>query len=313
MMSSLPGIELHKESKDINKIVKSVVLKFIIFHLFLLPVLMLIVSFTVKYSKKSVAVYITSAIRENLLIGNSKEAILQLESFAIDNFSDITWKSNDGSQKFNVNSKIKTFNSVKYDSFKITLFFDLTEKQKAGELKFYYSRLNSVFFAFLIWLGFLFVSVIIGYNEKKKFLKNYRLSLKLKVMEVMSDLSAQVAHDIRSPLAALDSITKDIAKLPEEKRIIIRSAMGRIRDIANNLIEKNRQLPKDFSSKNTSTSASIEPANNYLLSSLIDPIITEKHFQFRSKTDIEIITQLDKASYGLFAKVQPIEFRRFRI
>ena len=105
VMSSLPrrGIELHKESKDINKIVKGVVLKFIIFHLFLLPVLMLIVSFTVKHSKKSVAVYTTSVIRENLLIGNSKEAILQLESFATDNFSDITWESNDGSQKFNVN------------------------------------------------------------------------------------------------------------------------------------------------------------------------------------------------------------------
>lgn len=125
--------------------------------------------------------------------------------------------------------------------------------------------------------------------------------------KMLNNLSAQVAHDIRSPLAALDSITKDIAQLPEEKRIIIRSAMGRIRDIANNLIEKNRQLPKDLSSKDTIVSASIEPANNYLLSSLIDPIITEKHFQFRSKTNIEIIAQLDKTSYGLFAKIQPIK------
>ncbi len=137
-----------------------------------------------------------------------------------------------------------------------------------------------------------------------------KLESELAVSKAMSDLSAQVAHDIRSPLAALDSITKDIAQLPEEKRIIIRSAMGRIRDIANNLIEKNRQLPKDSSSKNTIVSASVEPANNYLLSSLIDPIITEKHFQFRSKTDIEIIAQLDRASYGLFAKIQPIEFKR---
>ena len=115
MMSSLSksGIEFHKESKDINNVVKGVILKFILFHLLLLPVLILIISSTTKYSKKSVAVYISSVIRESLLIGNTQKAILQLESFAVGNFSDIVWESADSSQKFNINSKIKTLNSVK--------------------------------------------------------------------------------------------------------------------------------------------------------------------------------------------------------
>jgi len=61
----------------------------------------------------------------------------------------------------------------------------------------------------------------------------------------ISELSAQVAHDIRSPLAALDSSLNDISQLPEEKRIIIRNAINRIRDIANNLLEKYRYNSKE--------------------------------------------------------------------
>ncbi|MDD5630257.1 MAG: 7TM diverse intracellular signaling domain-containing protein [Elusimicrobia bacterium] len=56
----------------------------------------------------------------------------------------------------------------------------------------------------------------------------------------ISTLASQVAHDIRSPLAALDSVLKDVEQLPEAKRTVIRSAAGRIRDIANDLLEKNR-------------------------------------------------------------------------
>jgi anti-sigma regulatory factor (Ser/Thr protein kinase) len=46
------------------------------------------------------------------------------------------------------------------------------------------------------------------------------------------------------------------------------------------------------------------------LSSLIDPLVTEKRLQFRSKMAIEIDARLDTASYGLFANIQPVEFKR---
>ena len=49
---------------------------------------------------------------------------------------------------------------------------------------------------------------------------------------------AQVAHDIRSPLAALNTALKHLKELPEQERILIRNATRRISDIANNLLGK---------------------------------------------------------------------------
>ena len=56
--------------------------------------------------------------------------------------------------------------------------------------------------------------------------------------------AAQVSHDIKSPLAALDMVVFSFIELPEDKRILARSAMSRIKDIANNLLQKNREIIK---------------------------------------------------------------------
>ena len=105
---------------------------------------------------------------------------------------------------------------------------------------------------------------------------------------------------------------KDVSQLPEEKRIIVRSAVSRIHDIANDLIQKNRELTAGAKRAEGATlvSAASEPATRELLSSHLAPIITEKRLQFRSKIGIAIESQFDAASYGLFADIQPMEFKR---
>jgi anti-sigma regulatory factor (Ser/Thr protein kinase) len=47
----------------------------------------------------------------------------------------------------------------------------------------------------------------------------------------------------------------------------------------------------------------------HLLSSLIEEIITERRMQFRARTDIQIESNLGPASYGLFATIDPVEFK----
>lgn len=142
----------------------------------------------------------------------------------------------------------------------------------------------------------------------------YRRILEVEVATkaALGKIAAQVAHDIRSPLAALDSVMKDVSQLPEEKRLIVRSAISRIRDIANQLIDKHREA-QAFAQAGPGSAlqpAASEPASVELLSSQVDPLITEKRMQARARIGIEIEGRLDASSYGLFASIQPGELKR---
>ncbi len=126
----------------------------------------------------------------------------------------------------------------------------------------------------------------------------------------LQDLARQVAHDIRSPLAALDSVMRDLSDLSEDRRSIIRSAVSRIRDIANDLIEKNRDAAAQGLSISDIIRAATEEASVQLVSSHVDALISEKRLQFRSRMGIDIDSRLEPSSYGLFAKIQPVAFKR---
>ncbi len=122
-------------------------------------------------------------------------------------------------------------------------------------------------------------------------------------------VAQQVAHDIRSPLAALVMLERSLGALPEDMRILTRSAVSRIRDITNQLLEKNRT--EDGTTQKTRNGLT-EPSESspQLLSSLLESVITEKHIRYRSKIGVEIEANLDTGSYGLFAVVQPVDFKR---
>jgi len=126
-------------------------------------------------------------------------------------------------------------------------------------------------------------------------------------------VATQLSHDIRSPLAALEMISGSLGELPEDKRLIIRNSINRIRDIANSLLDKNREIKNDLSESNK-TNEQITHKNeeftNTLLSPLIDSIVTEKRIQYRNQIGVRIDFNQNRESYGLFAKVQPHEFQR---
>ncbi|MFH1357366.1 MAG: HAMP domain-containing sensor histidine kinase, partial [bacterium] len=120
-------------------------------------------------------------------------------------------------------------------------------------------------------------------------------------------IASQVAHDIRSPLSALNMVTHDLKELPEEERLIIRSAVQRIEDIANDLATKRHKAQgvglKEKNQNNLEVKAK-------LLSSLVEQMVSEKRTEYRSKTGVNIESQFDATSYGLFAKINSREFKR---
>ncbi len=133
--------------------------------------------------------------------------------------------------------------------------------------------------------------------------------------ESLSLLASQVAHDIRSPLSAITSMEREFSTLPENSRLLLRSAVNRIHDIANNLLVKNREVSFGLSQKSMTidpqkSSPTVESQSAYLLSSFVDAIISEKRMQFRSQIAIEIGAKFDSNAYGLFGNIQPTEFKR---
>ena len=156
-------------------------------------------------------------------------------------------------------------------------------------------------------VGLIYVSAIRARssNDVRLFItEQTNLSNQIMLSEI-AEFSAQIAHDIRSPLAALTIIEKDLALLPEETRLMLVSATRRVRDIANLLLEKNRVV----ADAQVGGVGQVEQATTQLLSSIIEGIVTEKRMQFRSIIGIEIGMNLDSSSYGLFAEFQATEFK----
>ncbi len=144
-------------------------------------------------------------------------------------------------------------------------------------------------------------------NEAFYAIENYQNEAKnLEYEAKVGKLVSQVAHDIRSPLAALNVAASMSSDLPEDKRIMIRSAVQRINDIANDLAY--RGDAKSAREENLGTVT--EKASVQLLSSLIDSLVSEKRLQYRARLNVVIQSALTKTSYGLFAKIQTVQFKR---
>lgn len=179
------------------------------------------------------------------------------------------------------------------------------------DLDFY--SVNSEFFTLSLWLARLanIALFAMGYFFKRKL---YRSREKLEKAEdeaarALYQVSQQVAHDIRSPLAALDSVLGDISQLPEDKRIIIRSSVTRIKDIANALLQ--RSLKQQVSTSDGGAKVQGREARSpQLLSAILEGLMTEKRLQFRSKMGVEVFLKIQSSAYGLFASVSAVEFKR---
>lgn len=63
-----------------------------------------------------------------------------------------------------------------------------------------------------------------------------------KSKERLTQLSIQVAHDIRSPLTALETATHIRSSKPDDSNLLIKSAISRIRSIANDLLFQSKPL-----------------------------------------------------------------------
>lgn len=119
-----------------------------------------------------------------------------------------------------------------------------------------------------------------------------------------SSIASQVAHDIRSPLSALNLMMSQLQAVSEDRRTVIRSAVQRINDIANSLLLK----AKSHSDLNAEVSVH-QDMRVELMASLLDGLVSEKRIQYRDRFGIEILLDSSQG-YGLFSLIDQSEMKR---
>ncbi len=119
--------------------------------------------------------------------------------------------------------------------------------------------------------------------------------------EAFVEVAEQVAHDIKSPLSALDMMLSesDLAGVPDKRRGRIRECIQRIKDTLRVLSEK--RLP--------STSALAGLVVPTSPSAVVETIVSEKRIQYRNRTDL-VISSDTVTGYGLFCAIAPNDLKR---
>ena len=114
----------------------------------------------------------------------------------------------------------------------------------------------------------------------------------------LAAVASHVAHDVRSPLAALNMAIQSIDQISEDDRVIIQAALQRINDISNELLSKSMSSGADLSLKQL-----YQPTSQRLMiAAVVGPLLNEKRMQYRGKSNVVIKEELSNAS-GLYVNM----------
>lgn len=127
----------------------------------------------------------------------------------------------------------------------------------------------------------------------------------LKRQRSVAELASQTAHDIRSPVAALKMAIEDLSPLKESQRKLLRSAVTRIVDIANNLLSTH--VPLSISDTIPYLGDSGEAR---LLVAAVDSIMSEKRAEFRSKGNVSFCFPMPLNAHAIFVSMPPQLLKR---
>lgn len=105
-------------------------------------------------------------------------------------------------------------------------------------------------------------------------IKEYEM---LRKKAVALEIGKTVAHDIKSPIFALKMLLTELQDLPEEKRLLLKSAITRIHEIAENLTKS--ETPEE---------QAIEGKEVIQLACIIENIVSEKILQLKNTTTTDI-------------------------
>lgn len=140
-----------------------------------------------------------------------------------------------------------------------------------------------------------FIAVSFGHITWGDILKQQRM---IEASARVGQLTAQVAHDIRAPIAALEMISNQFATLPNDVREILSNATTRVKEISSNVLQYNKNLVLDSDEKKAT----------YAATNLVEKVASE--FITILERRISLRVHLDDATTTNQISVNATEFER---
>lgn len=156
------------------------------------------------------------------------------------------------------------------------------------------SLLKAAFFALL-------VSVLLSWMASKS-----KEQERIRNAESKALLVTQIAHDIRSPLAALKAVSRNDADLSFEDQSLMEAAIQRINAIAENLLRMSREATV----KNAEVKEAVSVLAIQDLNQKIELLKREKSLEYSNTGPVEIILNLDLPQVIARVKIDPAGFMR---
>ena len=255
----------------------------------------------------------TELIRDEVLRGNERNAFAKLTGTTSEIFHSIVLENESRDQGL----VFPALNEFKKDAAPLRVIIvpikisNGTTSIDKYILRFSYSVIPTLQYMVVFSILFLFAINFIARRKQENFIREQELINETHQARLKVNIATQVAHDIRSPLAALSMADRDLSALPEETRVIIRSAIGRIQDIASQLMAKaNESKLKGKSYQDTAASVAPESPEPTLVSATLETLLAEKRMQYRSRLGLTIDSYIESAAHSSFAALGPREFKR---
>ena len=120
---------------------------------------------------------------------------------------------------------------------------------------------------------------------------------------VIGQMVSQVAHDMRSPLAVINTIVKQADQVPERQRVMMRGANKQLRGLTDNLLSQYRIKPI------TNLMTENPTHDPQKISILLSSIISEKQAEY-NQLPITIHYKLDTHSVDATTDISMVDFKR---
>ncbi len=138
-----------------------------------------------------------------------------------------------------------------------------------------------------------------NFGQMMKSLTEFReREVQMEKSAALAEQASQVAHDIRSPLAALNMVIDTLDSIMGEQKELIQNAIQRINDIANSLL---------FTGKHPSATQARSAA--WMLLPWLESQISERRYQHRDLANVEILATLEEG-HEISLDIDPLEFSR---